>query len=279
MSELSKRVNNVACSDTEDITLNAFKTVLERGHTEFSMYECDAKFSEDQDLILTQRPLKDAADSMAEVVVPTPGEWFSLQFSGEPLFRFEEMIDYILQHQCRLEIELSAAEGEDPYALGKNVVALLRTKTLAHFNKGLDAFLEIGIDSILERLYDHLLDNPCPVSVKRQFLISSQDPEILRGAMESVPEIPRALIVTDQSRNAADINTLMSALACRGVMIKRSTFSDELLKVEFGEHRFMMLYQMTEAGNIDHLYVVGVDHLIIKDFAKIGHIHWLPTAR
>lgn len=278
MSKLSKYTTNFTPNDAGNDPLNTFKQCLEDSYTEFSMYECDALFSEDQDLTMIRRPLKDAVNSAPEIITPASGEWFSLQFSGEPLFRFDEMIDYILQHRCRLEIELSAAEGEDPYALGKNVGELLRRKTLAHFNKGLDAFLEIGIDSILERLYDHLLDNPSTVSVKRQFLISSQDPEILRGAMAHVPEIPRALIVADRSRDVSEINALLATLSCRGVMIKLSTFTPALFDIEFGDDRFMMLYQMNDDGDVEHLFVAGIDKKIIENNALIGNIHWQSKA-
>lgn len=277
MSKLSKNVSNLIAHDMKNDSIKTFKTLLSDGYAEFSMYECDAQFYEDQNLTMVRRPLEGVPNSVPEEITPTSGAWFSLQFSGEPLLRFEEIIDYILQQQCRLEIELSAAEGEDAYALGQNVVALLRTKTLAHFNKGLDAFLEIGVDSILERLYDHLLENPSTISVKRQFLISSKDPEILRGAMESVPEIPRALIVADDSRSAAEINALLTLLECRGVMIKQSTFTDELNNIEFDEDRFMMLYQMNDDGNVEQLLVVGVDNIIIQNKDEIAHIHWLPV--
>ncbi|MEJ8813789.1 glycerophosphodiester phosphodiesterase [Variovorax ureilyticus] len=149
-------------------TLAAFRLGAEHG---FRMFECDAKLSADDVPFLLHDATLDRTSNARGVAGDQPwsvlsqldaGSWHSRRYAGEPLATLEALIRFCLANRHALNIEIKPTPGGE-YRTGE-VVA--RQAALWWSDPAL----------------------PPP-------LLTSFQPDSLRGAMAAQPELPRGLLL------------------------------------------------------------------------------------
>ncbi|GGZ85015.1 glycerophosphoryl diester phosphodiesterase [Ignatzschineria indica] len=231
-----------AGKEAPENTLTAFRYGSQQG---FTMFECDVKLSQDQELFLLHDTTlmrttngKGSAyeyswDALSRL---DAGSWHSAQYSGEPLARFESLINFILNNHYLLDVEIKPNPGE-AYKTGVATASFLQKKIIEYRSQ--------------------ILDLPQP-----PFLLSSFAPEALQGAKEIAPEIPRALLVNDWSQGEATIFEQISQLSCSGIILNYQIVSSEIIEKVHQMGGFIMVYTANECLQINKLLKMGVDSVI-----------------
>lgn len=236
-----------AGKDAPENTLAAFRLGAQHGYT---MFECDVKLSKDKELFLLHDDDLDRTTNgkgLAKVVTwqelskYDAGSWHSAHYAGESLARFESLVDFIVANEFHLDVEIKPNPDED-YETGVAVAKYLESKI--HF--GLEAY---------------------------PFLLSSFQPDALKGARDAVPAIPRALLVDDWENDVEKFFTIMDELECIGLIANYKILSEELVKRCRESGRFVMIYTANEPHEINNLFAMGVDSVItdnmqvLKDYS------------
>lgn len=223
-------------------TLAAFRYGSQKG---FTMFECDVKLSQDQELFLlhdstlmrTTNGVGNASEkSWEELSRLDAGSWHSAHYSGEPLARFEGIIDFIINNHYLLDVEIKPNPGE-AYKTGVAIASFLQKKHLKLSAQNTD-----------------LYDSP--------FLLSSFLPEALRGAKEIAPEIPRALLVDSGSQGEVQIFEQISELECAGIILNYQIVTPKIVEKAHQMALFVMVYTANEPLLIEQLLQMGVDSII-----------------
>lgn len=266
-----------AGKEAPENTLSAFRHGFLQG---FTMFECDVKLSADKTLFLlhdadlarTTNGSGLAKDQTWDMLSRfDAGKWHSSLYTGEPLPRFESLVQFILDNRLRLDIELKPNEGE-AYETGRAVVMLLKKVISERFENCLDLLFNEDMDSLFQRLYDELLAAPTPFCVKNQFLLTSFDPEALRGAYEAVPEIPRALLIDDWVQGEAQILATLTALDCAGIVLNYQIISAQFIEECHENGRFVMVYTANKLVEIKSLLSRGVDSVITDNMQAVNDL-------
>lgn len=252
-------------------TMAAFKYGYAQG---FKMHECDVKLSADKELfLLHDADLSRTTDgsglakekSWQALSKMDAGSWHSSFYKGEPLVHFESLVDFVFDHKMQLDVEVKPNKGE-AYETGKAVATMLKRKKKERIDIYVDLiFKEDGaqfFEHLYNRLYSELLESPTIYCVKKQFLISSFDPESLRGAYDHVPQIPRALLVDDWSLGEDHIWKTLDSLQCAGIITNYEILTDEFIAKCHQAGRFVMVYTANEYDEITRLLERGVDSVI-----------------
>lgn len=223
-------------------TLAAFRYGSEVG---FTMFECDVKLSQDQELFLlhdvtltrTTNGEGLAKERSWEALSRLDaGSWHSPKYCGEPLARFESLVDFILSNHYQLDIEIKPNPGE-AYKTGVAAALFLKNR-------------------VAER---HAQSRP-PLATT--FLFSSFEPEALLGAKEAAPEIPRALLVDHLFAGYEAIFEQMNQLSCAGLILNEQIISSEIINRVKQHDNFIMVYTTNEVDRINQLLEMGIDSII-----------------
>lgn len=257
-------------------TMAAFKYGYRQG---FQMYECDVKLSADKELFLLHDADLDRTTDSTGVAKEKSwqvlsqvdaGSWHSAAYKDEPLVHFESLIDFMLDNRVRLDVEVKPNSGE-AYETGKAVALLLKQKIKTRLDECVDLLFEEDGEQLFDRLYNELLESPAIYCVKKQFLISSFEPEALRGAYEHVPQIPRALLVDDWSEGEDYVWQVLESLECAGIITHYKILTDAFIAKCHNANRFVMVYTANEYAEIEQLLKRGVDSIITDNMQVMGH--------
>lgn len=255
-------------------TMAAFHLGAQNGYT---MFECDVRLSQDKTLFLLHDDTLDRTTNLAglaqektwsELSKADAGSWHSDASQHEKLMSFENLIDYVLENRYRLDIEVKPNQGE-AYETGKAVALFLQTRMRQKIDYYVERFFKEDPQSFFASLHDALVQTPEPYCLKNQFFISSFEPEALRGAKESVPKIPRALLIDDWSQGEAVIWETIESLECRGVITNYKIMSQAFLDKCHQAGRFVMVYTVNKMTDIMSLLEMGVDSVITDNMNAV----------
>lgn len=237
-----------AGKDAPENSLAAFRLGAENGYT---MFECDVKLSKDKELFLHHDDVLDRTTNgeglakhytWVELSKLDAGSWHSAHYAGESLARFEQLVDFIIANKLQLDVEIKPNPNED-YETGVATAKFLEAKL--HF--GTSAY---------------------------PFLLSSFQPESLKGAMDAVPAIPRALLVDDWENDVDKFFQILDDTACIGIITNYKILTEEIVERCHQSGRFVMIYTANEPEDIKHLFEIGVDSVItdnmkiLKDYTR-----------
>ncbi len=215
-------------------TLAAFREGARHGYRAF---ECDVKLSADGIPFLLHDATLDrtttrrgrAADlSWSELSRLDAGRWHSRAFAGEPPPSLEAIAAFVRRNQHALNIEIKPTPGDE-------------------FRTG----------EVVGREVLRLWGDTAPGAV----LFSSFQPEALRGARESAPQVPRGLLL-DKLEPADGWLGLAQSLGCRAV-ITHYALMDQALVARLHEAEMKALvYTVNDAATAQWLIANGVDGII-----------------
>lgn len=263
-----------AGNEAPENTMAAFRVGANNGYT---MFECDVKLSKDQELFLLHDATLDRTTNLKgfaklhnwhDLKKADAGSWHSNAYQGEKLASFENVVDYVLENRFRLDIEVKPNHDE-AYETGKAVALFLQRRMREKIDYYVERFFTEDPQSFFTSLHDALVQMPEPYCLKNQFFISSFEPEALRGVKESVPKIPRALLIDDWSQGEEVIWETIESLECRGVITNYKILTQEFLDKCHQEGRFVMVYTVDKMKDILSLLDMGVDSVITDNMDAV----------
>ena len=237
-----------AGKDAPENSLAAFRLGAENGYT---MFECDVKLSKDKELFLhhdddlartTNGEGLAKHQNWAALSKLDAGSWHSAHYAGESLARFEQLVDFVIANKFQLDVEIKP-NPDEAYETGVAVAKFLEAKQ--HFGTG-----------------------------AYPFLLSSFQPESLKGAMAAVPAIPRALLVDDWEGDVNKFFQILDDTECIGIITNYKILTEEIVERCHQSGRFVMIYTANEPHEIKHLFEIGVDSVItdnmkvLKDYTR-----------
>ncbi len=261
-----------AGKDAPENTLAAFRLGASYG---FTMFECDAKLSQDHILFLLhdstlERTTNGVGDAKKEpwnaLSQLDAGSWHSPEYTGETVPRLGALVDYIVANQYRLNIEIKPNPGE-AYETGKAVATLLQDLILSRLDSCLDLLFDEPLEELFDRLYDDLVENPTTSCVKRQFLLSSFEPVALKGAKEIAPTLPRALLLDEDQTDIEKVIAQLQALECQGVVAYYPLVSEEFMQRCREIDCFVMVYTVNDPNEAKRLLELGVTSVITDNMS------------
>lgn len=232
-----------AGKDAPENTLAAFRLGAENGYT---MFECDVKLSRDKELFLHHDDdLKRTTSgeglakhySWDELSKHDAGSWHSPKYAGESLARFDALVNFVLANKFQLDVEIKPNPDED-YETGVAVAQYLEDKV----RYSTSAY---------------------------PFLLSSFQPESLRGAKDTAPTIPRALLVDDWEGDEEKFFNILDEIECIGIITNYKILSADIVKRCHEAGRFVMIYTANEPEDIKYLFSIGVDSVITDNMDYI----------
>jgi len=212
-------------------TLAAFRLGAAHGYRAF---ECDVKLSADgQPFLLHDSTLERTTSSSGsagerpwtELSRLDAGSWHSRQFAGEPLPSLAAVAAFICGNGHTLNIEIKPTPGQEE--LTGRVVAEQA--------------------ALLWR------NQPVPP------LLSSFRPESLRGANQTAPQLPRALLIDSLWPSWFEV---AEALGCVAVVSNHRLMDEQLLARLHGAGMRALCYTVNEPEDAQRLLALGIDGLI-----------------
>ena len=212
-------------------TLAAFRLGSAHGYRAF---ECDVKLSadgvpfllHDTTLERTTRAAGTASDrAWGALAQLDAGAWHSRAYAGEPLPSLEAIARYCVANGYALNIEIKPTPGDEEQT-GRVVAAEAA------------------------RLW---VDQTVPP------LLSSFRPEALKGARESAPALPRALLVDTLWQGWFEV---ARALACVAVVSDHVLMDAPLIAKLHAAGMRALVYTVNEAIDARRLLALGIDGLI-----------------
>ena len=212
-------------------TLAAFRVGASYGYRAF---ECDVKLSadgvpfllHDDTLERTTRARGIAGErDWGALAGLDAGSWFGRAFAGEPLPTLEAIARFCLANGYALNIEIKPTPGSEE-ATGRAVAAEAA------------------------RLW---VDQAVPP------LLSSFRPESLKGARESAPELPRALLLDSLWPGWFEV---AGANGCVAVVTNHKLMDGALIAKLRGARMRALVYTVNEPADARRLLELGIDGLI-----------------
>ena len=212
-------------------TLAAFRLGASYGYRAF---ECDVKLSADGVPFLLHDAELDRTTNghglaarlpWADLSLLDAGAWHSRQFAGEPPVTLAAVARYLQANACVLNLEIKPTPG----------TALDTGRVVA---------------SAAATLWAGAAVAP---------LLSSFQPEALLGALETAPQLPRALLVDTLWPGALDVAT---ALGCAAVVCNHRLLNPALLADLASRGMRALCYTVNEPRDVRRLARLGVDGII-----------------
>jgi len=220
-------------------TLAAFRLGAQHGYRAF---ECDVKLSRDglpfllHDSTLnrtTSARGRAAERDWSELSRLDAGGWHSRAFAGEPLMSLEALAAFILANGFALNIEIKPTPGQEfetGEVVGREVLRLWAGQT------------------------------SLPV-------FSSFQPEALRGARASAPEVPRGLLLDGLRAGWLDE---AQALGCQAVISNYSLMDAATVARIHGADMRALVYTVNDEAAVRWLRANGVDGIITDAVDKFS---------
>ena len=223
-------------------TLAAFRLGASYGYRAF---ECDVKLSADGvPFLLHDATLERTSNGhgtagllpWAELSRLDAGGWHSRNFAGEPMPSLDAVASYVLRNGYALNIEIKPTPSQE---------------------------FETG-QAVARACSVHWQAATAPL------LFSSFRPEALQGALETAPQIPRALLIDTAWSGWLDV---AQALGCMAVVTNHKIMDEALM----GQLRQAGLraacYTVNESADAKRLVALGVDGIItdaVDRFAPVA---------
>ena len=214
-------------------TLAAFREGARHGYRAF---ECDVKLSADGVPFLLHDATLDRTTtargrgserSWSELSRLDAGRWHSRAFAGEPPASLEAIAAFVRRNQHALNIEIKPTPG-DEFLTGE----------------------------VVGREVLRLWEETAPVSV----LFSSFEPEALRGARESAPQVPRGLLL--DKLDGDGWLQLAQSLGCRAIITHYALMDRALVERLHEAEMKALVYTVNDAAAAPWLIANGVDCII-----------------
>lgn len=214
-------------------TLAAFREGARHGYRAF---ECDVKLSADGVPFLLHDATLDRTTtargrgcerSWSELSRLDAGRWHSRAFAGEPPASLEAIAAFVRRNQHALNIEIKPTPG-DEFLTGE----------------------------VVGREVLRLWEETAPVSV----LFSSFEPEALRGARESAPQVPRGLLL--DKLDGDGWLQLAQSLGCRAIITHYALMDRALVERLHEAEMKALVYTVNDAAAAQWLIANGVDGII-----------------
>lgn len=212
-------------------TLAAFRLGASHGHT---MFECDAKLSADGVLFLMHDSTLErttnahgpaAPLTWAELAQLDAGSWHSRRYAGEPLPTLENIARHCLANGLLLDLEIKP-------------------------NPGQEAATGHAVATLLARLWQHA---PVPP------LISSFQPESLKAAQASAPQLPRALLLDTLWDGWPEV---AQQLGCVAIICNHSLWDGALVTRVKAMDMRCLSYTVNEVEAAQRLIDLGTDGIV-----------------
>ncbi|MFT3664439.1 glycerophosphodiester phosphodiesterase [Piscinibacter sp.] len=216
-------------------TLAAFRVGASHGYRAF---ECDVKLSadgipfllHDATLQRTTPEQGTAGDRLwSELSRIDAGGWHGRAFAGEPLPSLETIAAYVLRNGFALNIEIKPTPGHEPET--GRVVAREAARLWAE-------------------------SRAAPAAPP---LLSSFSPEALQGAMESAPELPRALLLDTLWSGWFDTARTLGVAAC---VTHHELMDAALIAQLHGAGLRALVYTVNDPAEALRLQALGIDGII-----------------
>ena len=212
-------------------TLAAFRVGASHG---YSAFECDVKLSADglpfllhDDTLDRTTPAQGVAGlrPWAELSLLDAGGWHSRAHAGEPLPSLAAIAAFVQANRLALNIEIKPTGGQER---------------------------ETGL-AVGRAVLDLWADAP------RWPLFSSFKPVALQGALETAPEVPRALLLDTLWDGWFDV---AQQLGCVAVVTNHRVMDAALLQRLHGAGLRGVCYTVNEPADVQHLLGLGIDGII-----------------
>jgi glycerophosphoryl diester phosphodiesterase len=212
-------------------TLAAFRLGAHHGYRAF---ECDVKLSSDDVPFLLHDATLDRTTSAqgvagercwAELSQLDAGSWHSRLYAGEPLPSLQAVAAFIQRNGFALDLEIKPTPG-------------------------LEAHTGAVVASEVARLWHGQPQVP---------LLSSFQPDALRAALDSVPELPRALLLDTLPADAVD---RALALRCVALITNHQLMYADLVASIHAAGLRAMVYTVNESQRAQQLRSWGIDGLV-----------------
>ncbi len=216
-------------------TLAAFRVGASHGYRAF---ECDIKLSADgvpyalhDDTLARTTSGRGAASKLSwhELALLDAGGWHSRQWAGEPVPSLAAIVATVQRNGYALNVELKPNPG-DERRTGEEVA----TACLA-------AWDEVDLAA-------------CPLP-----LLSSFKPEALRGAQDTAPELPRALLLDTLWEGWA---STAHSLGCCAIVTHHGLMDAALVAKAHAAGWRTLCYTVNEAEEAQRLITLGIDGII-----------------
>ncbi|MFT4191185.1 MAG: glycerophosphodiester phosphodiesterase [Comamonas sp.] len=228
-------------------TLAAFRLGAALG---WRMFECDAKLSADEQIIL----LHDATLDRTTGAPGIAGEisWNTLaaldagarhgpDYAGEPLPRLEQIANFVLARGLLLNVEIKPSPGVEA-----------RTG-----------------ECVARYLHQRWPREATPP------LLTSFKPEALHAARDAAPALPRGLLLdtlwgADASGTGLDWLATARALGCVAVVTRHTLMTAEVRAALRAAGLRALCYTVNDAAEAERLLALGVDGLITDEVRRFG---------
>jgi glycerophosphoryl diester phosphodiesterase len=220
-------------------TLAAFRVGASHGYRAF---ECDVKLSQDGVPFLLHDDTLERTSNGAGVAGLRPwtdlslidgGSWHSPAFAGEPLASLQAITNYVQNNGFALNVEIKPT-------------------------KGLELPTGRAVGEACLRFWPA---NP------KQLLFSSFQPEALRGAQETAPQVPRALLLDTLWPGWWDV---AQTLGCVGVVTNYKLMDAALITQLHRARLRAVCYTVNQAAEVQRLLALGIDGIITDAVDKFA---------
>jgi glycerophosphoryl diester phosphodiesterase len=215
-------------------TLAAFRVGAAYGYRAF---ECDVKLSidgvpfllHDSSLQRTTNASGIAGDrSWHELSRIDAGAWFGRTYAGEPIPSFDAVAGYVLRNRFALNVELKPSPGRE-------------------FDTG-------GVVAEhAQRLWHERGHGVAPP------LLSSFKPEALKGALEAVPELPRALLLDSLREGWLEE---AQSLGCVAVVAAYGVLDAAVIASLHAAGLRALTYTVNDAAEAQRLFAARIDGMV-----------------
>ncbi|KAF1022934.1 MAG: Glycerophosphodiester phosphodiesterase, cytoplasmic [Paracidovorax wautersii] len=223
-------------------TLAAFRLGASHG---WRMFECDVKFSADEQLFLLHDATLDRTTRAPGIAgeigwnllaALDAGGWHSPAYAGEPLPRLESIVHFVLATGSALNIEIKPTPGSEA-----------RTGEL--------------VARFLQQRWPRDVAPP---------LLTSFKPESLAAAREVDPSLPRGLLVdtlwtADESGTGLDWLATARSLDCVAVVTNHKVMTAEVCRTLHQSRLRALCYTVNDEAEAARLLALGVDGLITDE--------------
>ncbi|HAJ12291.1 MAG: glycerophosphodiester phosphodiesterase [Hydrogenophaga sp.] len=220
-------------------TLAAFRVGAQHG---YRMFECDAKLSADgvpflmHDATLERTTSGTGVGSdrtWSELARLDAGGWHSRAFAGEPLCTLENLARFCIANRFCLNIEIKPTPGQE------HITGRVVAEQAAHWWRG----------------------QALPP------LLSSFQPEALKAARESAPELPRALLLDTLWEGCLDH---ARALGCVALVCNHALWDADLVAHARAMGMRTLSYTVNDEWAAQRLIALGTDGIITDAVSRFS---------
>lgn len=230
-------------------TLAAFRLGASLG---YRMFECDVKLSADEvPYLMHDATLNRSTNALARLgnlasmsggdhlwgtlAQLDAGAWHSSSYQGEPLATLEKIAEFCLENQLAINLEIKPTPGTE-YRTG------------------------VVVGTTAERLWEQQKSSACPLP-----LLSSFEPEALRGARDAAAHLPRALLLDELWTGW---QATAQALEVSAVVCRHTLWNETLVEQAKSSGWHCLSYTVNTVDEVHRLRRLGT-HGIITDRVDI----------